>query len=98
MAAAGGVLGVLLGILCVAPAVTAMISYYNVPVTRIVVSPANICTGILMPVVFIGIAGFWVTRGELKKTAAELMKGDDQKSKVNFLERSIKLGLLLRYR
>ncbi len=91
LGAVGGTAGVLLAIPCVAPAVQAMISYYNVPVTRISVPFVNILTGILMPVAFLGIAGFTVIRRELRKTSAELMKGDEQVTKTNFLERSVRL-------
>ncbi len=91
LAAIGGITGVLLAIPCVAPAVNGMISYYNVPATRISVSFINILIGILMPVVFLGVAGLAVIRRELRKTAADLMKGDEQVTRANFLERYIKL-------
>jgi putative ABC transport system permease protein len=44
-----------------------------------------------MPVTFIGLASFLSIRKILKKTAVELMKGDEQKAKVNFIERALRL-------
>jgi hypothetical protein len=44
-----------------------------------------------MPVAFIGLSSFLSTRKILKKTAVELMKGDEQKAKVNFIERALRL-------
>ena len=92
LAALGGVLGALLGLPCIAPAVHAMLSsYYNVPIGPIDLMPVNILIAILMPMLFLGLASFFVIRKELKKTAAELMKGDEQDARINFLERSISL-------
>lgn len=44
-----------------------------------------------MPVAFIGLSNFLSIRKILKKTAGELMKGDEQKAKVNSLERALRL-------
>jgi putative ABC transport system permease protein len=47
--------------------------------------------GILTPMIFLGLSSYMVIRSELKKSPAELMKGDKQKAKVNALERAFKL-------
>jgi putative ABC transport system permease protein len=91
LAVIGGVSGVLLAFPTVEPTVKMMIAYYNVPFTAIHLSPVTIVIGILMPVVFLVFAGFFVIRKELKKTAGELMKGDSGKTKINVLERTFKL-------
>ncbi len=91
LAAIGGVAGTLMGLPCIKPAINAMVSYYNVPTNGIALSPLNAVTGVLMPVIFLGLAGFLVIHRELKKTAGELMKGDEKKTKVNILERSFRL-------
>jgi len=91
LAIAGGLLGVLLALLVITPSVLMMMEFYNVPVTGIAFSFGHLLVGILMPVMFLGLASYMVVRSELKKTAGELMKGDSGKTKVNFLERSVKL-------
>ena len=91
LAATGGVLGALLALPVIRPAILMMLEFYNLPLTGVSLSFTHILLGILMPVVFLGLASFLVVHKELKKTAGELMKGDSSKTKVNFLERSIKL-------
>jgi len=69
-----------------------MVVYYNVPLAGISLSPLDALIGILMPMAFLGLAAYFVIRKELKKTAGDLMKGDDEKTKVNALERSVNLS------
>lgn len=87
----GGVIGSLLALPSIAPSVMSMVSYYNIPVTGIELSLLNVIIGILTPVLFLGICSYLVIRMELKRSPAELMKGSEQKTKVNFLERAFKL-------
>ncbi len=87
----GGVIGSLLALPSIAPAVLSMISYYNVPVINIETNIVNILIGILTPLLFLGLSSYLVIRSELKRNPADLMKGDRQKTKVNTLERSLKL-------
>jgi len=75
----------------IAPSVMAMVSYYNVPVIDIELSVLNVLIGILTPVLFLGLSSYLVIRSELKRSPAELMKGSEQKTKVNVLERVLKL-------
>lgn len=92
LSVAGGVLGTVCGLLSVAPGVRLMIStYYNVPDTGIAVSPLTVAAGIFLPAIFLAVACILVIDKMLKKTARELMRGDGQKAKMNFLERRIKL-------
>jgi putative ABC transport system permease protein len=91
LAFAGGMIGSLLALPSIEPMVMAMISYYNVPVPGIELSFLNVLIGILTPILFLGLSSYMVIRSELKKSPAELMKGDKQKTKVNALERAFKL-------
>jgi len=87
----GGVIGSLLALPSIEPIVTAMVSYYNVPVIGIKLSVLNVLIGILTPTLFLGLSSYLVICTELKRSPAELMKGDKQKTKVNALERLLKL-------
>ncbi|MGI6450761.1 MAG: ABC transporter permease [Desulfitobacteriia bacterium] len=91
LALVGGVIGTVLALPSIKPMVMAMISYYNVPVPGINFSFLNVLIGILMPILFLGFSSYLVIRSELRRSPAELMKGDKQKTKVNALERALKL-------
>lgn len=91
LAFGGGGIGSLLALPSIEPLVKAMVSYYNVPVIGIKLSVLNVLIGILTPALFLGLSSYLVIRTELKRSPAELMKGDKQKTKVNALERVLKL-------
>lgn len=91
LAAAGGLAGALLALPCVRPVVDSMLTFYILPDKAITFSPLNLALAVLMPVAFTGLSSFLVIRKILKKTAVELMKGDEQKAKVNFIERALRL-------
>ena len=91
LAFAGGITGSALALPSIAPSVMAMVTYYNVPVTDIELSIFNLLIGILTPVLFLGLSSYLVIRSELKRPPAELMKGSEQNTRVNFLERTLKL-------
>lgn len=91
LSAAGGLAGTLLALPCVRPVVDSMLIYYNLPDKGISFSPLNLALAVLMPVAFIGLSSFLIIHKILKKTAVNLMKGDEQKSKVNFIERVLRL-------
>lgn len=91
LALSGGAIGSLLALPSIGPSVMAMVSYYNVPVTGIELSAFNVMIGILTPVLFLGASGYIVIFKELKRSPAELMKGEKQKSGVNAIERALKL-------
>ncbi len=92
LALLGGALGAALGLPLIAPIVNAMLtSYYNVPVGPIDPMPWNALAAVLLPSLILGLASFLVVRNELGKTAAELMKGDEQEAKTGRLERGIPL-------
>ncbi len=91
LSAAGGLAGILLALPCVKPVVDSMLVSYILPDKGITFSPLNLALAVLMPVAFIGLASFLIIRKTLQKTAVELMKGDEQKAKVNFIERALRL-------
>jgi putative ABC transport system permease protein len=91
LSAVGGLAGLLLALPCVRPVVDSMLVYYILPDKGITFSPLNLALAVLMPVAFIGLSSFLSIRKILKKTAVELMKGDEQKAKVNSLERALRL-------
>jgi len=91
LSAGGGLAGILLALPCVKPVVDSMLVFYILPAKGITFSPLNLSLAVLMPVAFIGLSSFLVVRKVLKKTAGELMKGDEQKAKVNSLERALRL-------
>jgi len=91
LSAAGGLAGTLLALPCVRPVVDSMLVHYVLPDKGITFSPLNLTLAVLMPVAFIGLSSFLMMRRILKKTAVELMKGDEQKAKVNFIERALRL-------
>ncbi|NLX86690.1 MAG: FtsX-like permease family protein [Clostridiales bacterium] len=91
IAFAGGMIGSLLALPSIKPMVMAMVSYYNVPVPGIKLSFVNVLIGILTPIAFLGISSYLVIHSELKRSPAELMRGDKKKTEVNALERTFKL-------
>ncbi|MFT4006699.1 MAG: hypothetical protein QM683_14145 [Lacrimispora sp.] len=78
-------------VLTVRPMMSVYFMLFDIPMTGIKYSPAVIILSFLLPVLFLGLSGFLVVRKELKQSPAELMKGNQEKSKVNFLERRFSL-------
>jgi putative ABC transport system permease protein len=91
IAFAGGMIGSLLALPSIKPMVMAMVSYYNVPVPGIRLSFVNVLIGMLTPVLFLGISSYLVIHSELKRSPAELMRGDKKKTEINVLERAFRL-------
>lgn len=91
LSAAGGFAGTLLALPIVGPVIGVLTSAYNVPVTGLSFPPVSMALGVLMPMALLSLSSYFVLRSVLRKSAAELMKGDEQKTKVNFLERVLRL-------
>lgn len=87
----GGLAGILLALPCVRPVVNSMLIYYVLPDKAITFSPLNLALALLMPMAFISLSSFIMIHRILKKTAGELMKGDEEEAKVNFIERALRL-------
>ena len=94
VAVIGGISGTVLGLLTIRPMMSVYFMLFDIPMTGISYSPAVIILSLLLPVLFLGLSGFLVVRKELKQSPAELMKGNQEKSKVNFLERRFRLEKL----
>ena len=94
IAVIGGIAGTVLGMLAVHPLMSVLITAFTMPMAGISLNPALISTSLLLPVLFLGCSGWLVIRKELRHSPAELMKGDKEKSRVNFLERVLKLEKL----
>lgn len=94
LSAAGGLAGTLLALPCVRPVVDSMLVAYILPDKGITFSPLNLGLAVLLPVSIIGLSSFLIISRILKKSAVELMKGDEQKAKVNFIERVLRLDRL----
>lgn len=92
LSAVGGLAGTLLALPCVKPVVDSMLIYYILPHKGITFSLLNLAFPVLMPTAFIGLSSYLIIRKILKKNAVELMKGDEQKSKVNFIERALRMN------
>ena len=94
LSAVGGLAGTLLALPCVRPVVNSMLASYILPDKGNTFSPLNLALAVLVPVALIGLSSFLAIRRILRKTAVDLMKGDEQKAKVNFIERALRLDRL----
>jgi putative ABC transport system permease protein len=90
----GGILGTVIGMLTINSLVSVLISAFTMPVTGINFNPIIILVSILLPVLFLGCSVYLVIRKELRHSPVELMKGDKEKNRVNFLEHVLKLEKL----
>jgi putative ABC transport system permease protein len=90
-AAAGGVIGTLLGALCVMPMLGLMVEYFNIPIPSVNIDPGYIALSLLLPVLFLMISGYAVLHKVLRFSPVALMKGTAGKGKVGALERRLKL-------
>lgn len=90
----GGIIGTILGCLTLKPMINVMISYFNMPVDFVDFNIKYLVISILLPVIFLSAAGYFVVRKELKNSPLELMRGGKENKKVGFLERNLKLNNL----
>ncbi|MGZ7444391.1 FtsX-like permease family protein [Paenibacillus sp. TH7-28] len=94
IAIVGGVLGTALGLFFVRMMLSVYLELFDIPLNGIGYNPAIITISLLLPVLILGVSGWFIIRKELKHSPAELMKGNKEKSKINFLERRLKLEKL----
>lgn len=94
IAVIGGIIGTILGILALRPMISVMVSYFNMPVGTVNYGLQYVFASMLLPIVFLGAAGYFVVRKALKSSPLELMRGTDEKNKAGFLERHISLNKL----
>lgn len=91
IAIAGGVIGTFLGAFTLKPMLNLMITYFNMPVENIELNLKYIFMGIILPVIFLEVSGYFVINKALKYSPLQLMRRGDKKSKVSFIERKLKL-------
>lgn len=94
IALAGGITGTILGALLLQPMLGLMVTYFNIPVGSISFNPGIVALSILLPVIFLGLSGYYVLRKELRYSPVELMRGTREKNKVNFIEGRLTLDRL----
>ena len=94
VALTGGIIGTILGAILLKPMLDVMVSYYNMPINSINFHPVYIIISLLLPVFFLGLSGYFVLSKELCYSPVKLMRGGQEKSKVNFIERKLKLDKL----
>lgn len=94
IAFAGGVIGTALGLLIVRPMLLFMLTAFTVPLTAIYFDPVMLLISLLLPMLFLGVSSYLVIQKALTHSPIELMRGENEKSQVNFLERALKLDRL----
>lgn len=94
VSAAGALAGALLALPCVGPVVASMQTSYILPDGNADPDVASFALAVLLPSVLSGLISAVAIRGTLRKTAVELMKGDAQGTKANFIERALRLDRL----
>lgn len=94
VALTGGIVGTILGAILLKPMLGVMVSYYNMPINSINFDLKYVIISILLPVFFLCLSGYIVLNKELSYSPVELMRGGREKSKVNFIERKLKLDKL----
>ncbi len=87
----GGVIGSLLAVPCIEPAMNSITMSYILPTFKFKPDTLSVLAGILMPVFALGISSYLVIHSQLKHTAVQLMRGGKLSSKINVLERTFKL-------
>ena len=90
----GGIIGTILGCLTLRPMINVMVSYFNMPVDSVNFSIKYLVISILLPVIFLSAAGYFVVRKALKSSPLELMRGGKENKKVGFIERKLNLDKL----
>ena len=90
----GGVIGTALGLLVVRPMLLFLLTAFSMPLTGINFDPVILFISLLLPMLFLGGSSYLVMQKALRHSPVELMRGENEKSQVNFLERALKLDRL----
>lgn len=78
-----------------APAMLSMMNlYFIIPVTRLTLSVQTALLAIAAPVLLVCLSSYLSVRKKLTLSPSQLMRGKEQKSRVNFIEKSVKLERL----
>lgn len=87
----GSITGTVIGSFLVKPLLSMVISYYNLPLLTINFNLKYIIISLLLPLIFLMPVTYIVINRVLKLTPLQLMRGGRNKTKVNFIEKKIKL-------
>ena len=90
----GGITGTILGTFPVRSMAMFMFNAFIIPLTGIKFSPILFIVSIFLPVLFLGFSSYFVLNKELKRSPVDLMRGNKDNNKANFLENTIKLEKL----
>ncbi|ARU61553.1 hypothetical protein CBW65_11430 [Tumebacillus avium] len=90
----GGVVGTVLGMLCLAPMLGYVAMYFNLPMLNVDWSPAYLAGSVLIPLVFLLPAAAIVVWRALRLKPVTLMRGHSKTVKTGRLMRKIKLSKL----
>ncbi|GFZ33443.1 permease [Clostridium zeae] len=94
VAVVGGIIGTFLGALTVKPMLKVMLAYFNMPMGPMKYDPKYLIISLLLPIVFLGLCGYFVVNKALKNSPLDLIRGGREKSKVGFIERRLRLDKL----
>jgi putative ABC transport system permease protein len=94
IALVGGIIGTILGTIALRPMINVMVAFFNMPVGNLIFSAKFIVVSILLPIVFLSTAGYFVVNKALKESPLELMRGGKENNKVGFIEKNLKLEKL----
>ncbi|WP_434296532.1 FtsX-like permease family protein [Clostridium sporogenes] len=87
----GGVIGTILGLFFSKPLSQFMLSYFNIPLIKENYSASYIILSPIIPLFFLSLTSLIVLLKVLKMSPVNLMKGFENKGKVNKLGKSLKL-------
>lgn len=90
----GGLVGTIFGLFTLKPMIEFMLSYFNMPIGSLNYNVKYIIISILLPVIFLVFCSYFIVRNSLKSSPVQLMRGGQEKNKVNFLEKKINLDRL----
>lgn len=87
----GSIAGTIIGSFLVKPLLSVVSGYYNLPVLVINFDAKYTIISLLLPFVFLIPVTYIVIKSALKLSPLELMHGGTNKTKVNFIEKNLKL-------
>lgn len=88
----GSIVGTVIGSLLVKPLLSAVTVYYNLPLLIVNFDIKYTILSILLPFIFLIPVTYTVINKALKLSPLQLMRGGDNKAKVNFIERKLNLN------
>jgi putative ABC transport system permease protein len=90
----GGIAGTLFGSLLLKPMLSFMLTYFNMPVGTVDFSLRYVIISLLLPVIFLCAAGYFVVGRALMNSPLVLLRGGKLNGKTGFIEKYLKLDRL----